>query len=580
AAGSEGKSRILQGPLAKDWANHRDTIIRLYRHNPLKKVSEIMRKDYGFSASKRMYDKRFREWNVFKNVNSDEKERPVRRIESSAPPSHLMDRDTMSREDLRRTLRLTRNIPHGMRRTSAVESSYSPSQTTNQAVTASHQRPSWTGRTGLSISDLTIKKPGTNHEDAAPKPPSEADSPEASTISSPDVICVTPTSSCGWSDDHLSVPSNAPVARSATGSPGPSLSIFKDQIRALADTPPPSLSPDPKSRTLEIITLNIRAYYDWQLQNIPEGVLPDDYLGHRSTEASTEYWSTVKSAIYLIKISAGSLNTPTDQRAYPALAEAGNVASEAMATQPFDFLRNVLSTLSPANTSARPELRTIILQFLAREARKKHSENHPLARIFHELQNDEDCQEISRRALQCMLDVFADRLGRSRAVTFKLLDSLATLLRRNGELDAALEIVVELLKSCRQVFGPDSDQARTVENELAHFYMVLDDCDTALEHCMMVVRRPQAAGVLPEGEPVFYQDEIAAHTMEDISEIYQRRGDIEQSITWLERAGQIALKVWGPKSIATGHIIDKMTNLQRQFGKDLLRSAMLWEKSI
>ena len=205
--------------------------------------------------------------------------------------------------------------------------------------------------------------------------------------------------------------------------------------------------------------MSIRDFYDWQLGAIPEGVLPDDYLGHRSTEESLQYWSTVKNAIYLIKISAGStgdLENRPDARAWPALAEAGGIASAAMDSQPFDFLRNVFATLSPANTSARPELRTILLQFLATEARNKHSPQHPIARICDELQKDEDCQEVSRRALQCMLDTFNRRLGRSRAVTFKILDSLATLLRRNGEFEAALEIVQELLTSCRQVYGSDS----------------------------------------------------------------------------------------------------------------------------
>ena len=49
-ASSDGKSRTLQGPSAKAWASHRETIIGLYRQYPLKRVSEIMRRDFGFSA--------------------------------------------------------------------------------------------------------------------------------------------------------------------------------------------------------------------------------------------------------------------------------------------------------------------------------------------------------------------------------------------------------------------------------------------------------------------------------------------------------------------------------------------------
>lgn len=329
-----------------------------------------------------------------------------------------------------------------------------------------------------------------------------------------------------------------------------------------------------------VITLKLREYYDWQMQNIPEGATPDDFLGLGAPEPSARYWKTIKDAIYLVKISAGSIQDDcrSDQRAWPAFSEAGTLAAKAMTSQPFDFLRNLFATLSPVNTSARPELRGILLQYLSRVAYTSLSENHPITKICEELQHDEDCQEISRRGLQCMLDIFNSRLKRSEAITFKLLDSLATLLRRSGEFHAGLQIITELLKASTPVFGPDSDQVRQVEGELAHFYMLTDDCDLALSHCMSVVTRPQ-----PEGsheEPSFHKDGISAHAMEDIAEIHQRRGDLEQCIAWLERAASIAIVVWGPKSVATGHLIDKMTALQRQFGSDLLKSATLWEATV
>jgi hypothetical protein len=334
---------------------------------------------------------------------------------------------------------------------------------------------------------------------------------------------------------------------------------------------------------MSIITLKLREYYDWQLHNIPEGVLPDEYLGNRSPDESTRYWNTIKDAIYLVKISIGSLedlNNRPDRRAWSAFAEAGCLAAGAMTAQPFDFLRNLFATLSPVNTSARPELRGILLRFLTNEAQTSLSSNHPITQICNQLQHDEDCQEISQRSLQCMLDIFNSRLGRSRAITFKLLDSLATLLRRSGEYQAGLEIITELLESSRPVFGESSDQVRSIENELAHFHMLTGNSDLALGHCMSVVTKPPALALGSQEEPTFHQDGIAAHTMEDIAEIHQRRGDLEQCITWLERAASIALIVWGPKAIATSHLIDKMTSLQRQFGKDLLRSATLWEAAI
>ncbi|KAK0723263.1 hypothetical protein B0T26DRAFT_705930 [Lasiosphaeria miniovina] len=568
ATGPERKSGTLQGPSAKQWAQHRDKIISLYRKHPLKRVSEIMRREYGFSASKRMYDKRFREWNVFKNVNSDEKDRLVR-------IANFSDKDSrMGQAELRKTVQVTRKITQGLRRSPVVDTLLGPSSA--QAVT-SYRHPAQQSQGALTTLNQLKEQDSTLLGLGILK--TEASSPH-SQFSSPELVCTTPVSDMSSSDDHLSIPS---AARSASNSPAPSLGAYQLQIQTLAGSPPPPMTPDSKTRILDIITLSIRDYYDWQLQNIPEGVLPDDYLGLRVSEESTQYWGDIKNAIYMIKISVGSteeLEHRPDRRAWPVFARAGTLAASAMINQPFDFLRNVLATLSPANTSARPELRSILLKFLATEARNNLSPNHPITLICQELQKDEGCQEISRRALQCMLDVFNSRLGRSRAVTFKLLDSLATLLRRNGEFEAAMEIITELLNSCRQVFGHDSDQARAVENELAHFYMMTDECDRALDHCMAVVKRPQAPGIPVEAEPVFYQDSIAAHTMEDIAEIHQRQGDVERCITWLERAAAIALNIWGPKAIATGHIVDKVTSLQRQFGKDLLRSAMRWEAAL
>ncbi len=50
STGAEGKSRTLQGPSADEWARHRETIVGLYRQYPLKRVSEVMKRDHGFSA--------------------------------------------------------------------------------------------------------------------------------------------------------------------------------------------------------------------------------------------------------------------------------------------------------------------------------------------------------------------------------------------------------------------------------------------------------------------------------------------------------------------------------------------------
>ncbi|KAK4239227.1 hypothetical protein C8A03DRAFT_32709 [Achaetomium macrosporum] len=585
----DGKSRTLQGPSAKEWARHRETIIGLYRQYPLKRVSEIMKRNYGFTASKRMYDKRFREWNVFKNANSDERARASRRAECSTSAMDQGGSQNFSQEDLRKTIKCARTIQQGVRRppppaSPATSSGASPAGT-ETAAPPYHNRQA---RRSISISDLIKEEDDPDCTAAPPFSPFPPHEKFPQAIFSPPISPAgTPNSGSGSSDEMLQGRHNsgALVVPAPSSSPGPSLAAYRAQLHDLFRTPPPSMSPDARTRTMSLIHMKLLEYYDWQLNNVPQGVLPDDYLGNRSSDESIKYWNTVKNALYLVKISTGSMEDPTqrpDRQALPALAEAGRLAAPAMTSHPFDFLRNLFATLSPANTSARPELRGILLRFLASEAQSNLSPNHPITQICKELQRDEGCQEISQHSLQCMLEIFNSRLGRSRAITFKLLDSLATLLRRSGEYHAGLEIITELLKSARPVFGPESDQVRTVENELAHFYMLSGDSELALGHCLSVVTRPPPHSACPgsQEEPAFYQDGIAAHAMEDIAEIHQRRGDMEQCITWLERAASIALMVWGPKSVATSHLIDKMTSLQRQYGKDLLRSATLWEAAM
>ncbi len=536
-------------------------------------------------GSKRMYDKRFREWNVFKNVNSDDKTRAPRRGQQPPPPSDQADVEGMfSNEDLRKALRCARSIQRGVKRVPVPSSPVSPVAKQSTPPPELSRQP----RRSISISDLLkpednlsgITVPGSPGQERAPLTPSSQFDASADTqVSSPGSTIESTREQDGRA---AIVPARIP---------GPGMAAYQAQLQDLFQGPLHSLSPEAKTRTLGIITHKLHEYYDWQLENIPQGVLPDDYLGNRTPDESARYWSTLKHAFYLVKVSADSVEHPDtrpDRRAWSAFSEAGSLAAGAMTSQPFDFLRNLFATLSPVNTNARPELRGILLRFLTSQANTSLSSNHPITHICQELQQDEGCPEISQRSLQCMLDIFNRRLGRSRAITFKLLDSLATLLRRSGEYQAGLEIVSELLKSARPVFGAESDQARSIENELAHFYMLTDQPDLALGHCMSVITRPprpaSSASVSPPGSQAshatYYEEGIAAHAMEDIAEIHQRRGDMEQSIAWLERAASIALTVWGPKSIATGHLIDKMTTLQRQFGKDLLKSATFWEAAL
>ncbi|KAK8116234.1 Clr5 domain-containing protein [Apiospora sp. TS-2023a] len=73
-ASSTAMSRAQQQPWAGafDWSLYRDIITQLYiiDDHPLKEVEEIMRKQFNFHATQKMYKDHFRKWGLRKNLSS------------------------------------------------------------------------------------------------------------------------------------------------------------------------------------------------------------------------------------------------------------------------------------------------------------------------------------------------------------------------------------------------------------------------------------------------------------------------------------------------------------------------------
>ncbi|KAI0013340.1 Clr5 domain-containing protein [Xylariaceae sp. FL0662B] len=67
--------RKFNGPATEgDWANYRDTITRMYidQNKSLKEVMRVMKEQYYFFATEKMYKIRFKKWGVHKNLRPEQ----------------------------------------------------------------------------------------------------------------------------------------------------------------------------------------------------------------------------------------------------------------------------------------------------------------------------------------------------------------------------------------------------------------------------------------------------------------------------------------------------------------------------
>jgi hypothetical protein len=63
-------SSTSQGPSAQDWEDIREVFTQLYEGRTLKDVERILRLEYGFRATDRMYKKRIKDWGLHKNCKA------------------------------------------------------------------------------------------------------------------------------------------------------------------------------------------------------------------------------------------------------------------------------------------------------------------------------------------------------------------------------------------------------------------------------------------------------------------------------------------------------------------------------
>lgn len=302
-------------------------------------------------------------------------------------------------------------------------------------------------------------------------------------------------------------------------------------------SPSPSLSLDRRASNIELLLSCTLHYHEWQ-RTRPAPV---------DLELNKKFWSDIKSGIYFLKVGSHEL-------AWPLLRNAGEKVVALCECQPPSLLADIYATISPTNTTVCPQLRTQLLRLFARIARTRLGIKHPISIICHQLQMDSEA-ETPVRALRLMIDDLEAQSCRQELDLQHLKRTLVTLLRRGKDYASAEALALSVITLSSRDFGHDSASARTAITEYVHILTDQRRWEEASPVCQAVLDSGQ------RGLGDAFPDERSVWAMEDMAEICGQLRLFGQALTWLERAFDGALKVWGPNHSAT-HISNKVERVR------------------
>ncbi|KAF2756987.1 hypothetical protein EJ05DRAFT_477208 [Pseudovirgaria hyperparasitica] len=593
---SVSELKYTQGPSAEQWESHRETITQLYHKMSLKDLSDFMKRHHSFNASKRMYDSRFRRWQVFKTKQAVRQ--PVTHG-SPNPPKARKSRVTKSRGPEKRYRQTGQLLPKSTitdnsYRSSLPEHHFAPSkrttrngrcvscQRTNSSSPSSDIETTWSHTTALNRNADRVDSIGTPVMKEEPLTPTDGQSVRAHhTHVRESFSSHSPTAEHFPGYGYMGSSDSRPISLiGSTTSCGPfSNLICVSQVVDQAGGLPPQIATPRELQQLNIILGSIHQFYSHEFSK------QDDIQSHYTTAASRPFWFDINTGIYLLKYAASKpLCTKTPSRAFAAIQSACANASKALSSIPFDFPLQLLLRLSPFNTRICLPLRANILSFLSSMASTTLAPMHPLAALCTALAADDHSLELSARAFTYMASLLGShRICSVPTVRHRLSSAQAKWSRREGNVTKAVVQARDVVALASVDFGPYDEKTRAAASELVHAYMAAGQYTHALHECQRVIRCPgpgsrrdeAAGGDVVSGEVEYFTDGIAAHGMEDVAELYEKMGDSGEGIVWLKRAVGIALRVWG-QAPTTMHILDKLVDALREDGRS--EDARTWEK--
>jgi hypothetical protein len=269
----------------------------------------------------------------------------------------------------------------------------------------------------------------------------------------------------------------------------------------------------------------------------------------------SQFWHETGRSIYLRKVG-------TPQQSIDLLKRACEIApaeKELFRSNPLASIREILTTLSPANTKIDPTLRRTILQILSDMFNVNFGQHHPLAVVSHQLQLHLEQFELPSRALTYMLNQLELNLGSMHPMTFKTKSAYVRLLRRDRDYERADKAGRQLLKHVSETFGEGSEPARKAAREFENILMEQEKWLETLQVCFSIVGQSMedVEYVNPK-----YRDKCAIYVMQDIAKCCHKLGNSELKEAWLKEALSASADVWGEDSYVTQHIRDKVEGRQ------------------
>lgn len=522
-----------------------------------------MDQQYGFRASKRMFDARFKSWGVQKNLRRADKEKFI----------HGMTKATsFSENDMKKVKRFL---------------------TAQQRLDRSKSLSSSPGR-GYGQSSSEASSPHTSQEHT----PSSSD--QSIVDGSPSSEAITsPQGSQNLSQrrlyNPLGVDTILPSERldrlslAATFTTPSGTSFRKDNND---DCIPMTmqLSSSAADRNVELLWTTMDHFISFKIQYTPSNISQHMFLNEGATDTSRSFWDRVENAIYQSKIGN------TEGLAVPAFNDAKRLLQSLFRSGQvsLDFVRKALYTLSPTNTVMCSESRTELMKLIREYAAKGLGVDHPVTKVCAILLADEESSDLSRRALLKMYEMISDGFGdhgESHPASCKVMDSVITLARRTGEQELRkvsnpsparrareLATAISLAGDAHQLaiiqFGLDSVEARQAAYTLAELYTVTQDHIQAHALRLEIVQRGSWSKIGPSRSTIC-EDAISAYTMESIAEHCEKENDYQGSTTWLARADSIASKIWDDSNISRTHISNKLHNACARLGESMI-SASAW----
>ena len=492
-----------------------------------------------------MYDKRFRKWDIVKNLKSERKRKMAEDMDSQRQSGQANVTASVSEKDKAKIIRWVAS----QKRTSKEKRSTRKDKTDPKPPSA---RCAITR--GLST--------GGHDNETRPEKDLQRESEHADSTNEVRLTSLTPTTSLDTATSNPLPQSSSPVLDAVVSDLSLSKISSDKPVNSIewpfTSSPSAPLVLSPESQNYEKIFHNVQLYVSHRIAAGIAGSNTVSCASHRSWLSTKEFWLNTRTTKTGDRCHRSKSRLPyTRSLGYILLMRgAKSLAPVVLSGEPpLDFVCKLFTSLTPtctAHTRSSPSLRNEILSVLVDVAMSSHvlGPSHPITIICDALRTDSIYPSVSLLALQAMIDVFSEKLGTAVMTNppyYMLMHAMINLLRLSGELGDAKDLAACTLELARSTFGGDSVEAGCAATTLAHILTELGDHDHALSLRMEIIAPSQSDSVdttiRVEDGMLLRVNARSLYAMEDIANYYTKFDCVKEAIDWRRRADAVARQI-------------------------------------